>query len=255
MTTSSIPRSSASPEQLAQSPPARLADRRPATAGSGAAFVDRTEAGHRLADLLGHYARQPETVLGLPRGGVPVAAIIADRLGADLDVLVVRKVGAPGNPEYGLGAVAEGGIVLLDEPRIEELGLHRSDLDLEIHRQQQEVEERMRRYRGGRVPAPVEGRTVILVDDGLATGVTARAAVRSLRNRRPKRLVLAVGVAAAEARDELARWVDEVVCPCVPYPFFAVGEWYLRFPPVSDREVLELLERRSRVATSSTSDD
>jgi putative phosphoribosyl transferase len=207
-------------------------------------YADREAAGRQLASRLGPYARRPSTVLALPRGGVPIAAIIAERLHAPLDVLVVRKVGAPGNPEYGLGAVAEGGIVLIDDDRVQELGLTRKDLSVEIARQQQEVAERALRYRGDRPPAPVEGRVAILVDDGLATGVTARAAVRAVRARRPAAVVLAVGVAARESRDALARLVDELVCPCVPPLFMAVGEWYRNFPQVSDEEVGRLLARR-----------
>jgi putative phosphoribosyl transferase len=211
--------------------------------GASPVFEDRAQAGRQLADRLAHYAGQPVIVLALPRGGVPVAAVIAERLDAPLDVFVVRKVGAPGNPEYGLGAVAEGAAPLLDVDRIRELGLEPRDLEAEIHDQVQEVESRVRRYRGGRPAPSIEGRTVILVDDGLATGSTALAAVRALRVRRPQRLVLAVGVASVEARDALSREVDELVCPCVPPLFAAVGEWYREFPPVPDAEVLRLLKR------------
>ncbi len=220
----------------------------------GPVYADREEAGRRLADRLDHYARKGPTVLGIARGGVALAAVVADRLNAPLDVCVVRKVGAPGNPEYGLGAVAEGGIVVMDYPRAAELGLRPSDLELEIHREQQEVEDRLRRFRGGRPPAPVEGRTVLLVEDGLATGGTARAAVRALRVRRPERLVLAVGVSSPEARDALAPEVDEFVCPCVPFPFYAVGEWYRDFPQVSDEEVVRLLARPSPRAVEGSVD-
>jgi putative phosphoribosyl transferase len=215
--------------------------------GAPPAFVDRTEAGRRLADRLTRYAGPAVTVLALPRGGVPVAAVIAERLDAPLDVFVVRKVGAPGNLEYGLGAVAEGEAPLLDLERIHELGLEPRDLEPEIREQCREVESRVRRYREGRPPPPIEGRTVILVDDGLATGSTALAAVRALRVLRPRRIVLAVGVASVEARDTLSREVDELVCPCVPASFLAVGAWYRDFPPVADEEVLRILRRhRSR---------
>jgi putative phosphoribosyl transferase len=204
-------------------------------------YADREEAARLLADRLGPYAGRPSTVLALPRGGVPIGAIIAERLHAPLDVLVVRKVGAPGNPEYGLGAVAEGGIVLIDDDRVRELGLTRRDLEVEIARKQQEVAEREQRYRGDRPPAPVDGRVAILVDDGLATGVTARAAIRAVRARHPAKVVFAVGVAARESRDAVARLVDDLVCPCVPSLFMAVGEWYRDFPQVSDDEVRRLL--------------
>ncbi|MGP8078274.1 MAG: phosphoribosyltransferase [Thermoplasmata archaeon] len=212
-----------------------------------AVFEDRTQAGRRLADSLAHYAGHGVIVLALPRGGVPVAAEIAVRLDAPLDVFVVRKVGAPGNLEYGLGAVAEGAPPLLDLDRVHDLGLERRDLEAEILRQTQEVEDRVRLYREGRPLPTVEGRVVILVDDGLATGSTARAAVRALRGHRPRRVVLAVGVASVEAHEELSHEVDEVVCPCIPQSFVAVGGWYREFPPVPDAEVLRILRRhRSR---------
>lgn len=208
-------------------------------------FHDRLEAGRRLAESLARFRHRPAVVLALPRGGVPIAEVIATSLDAPLDVFVVRKVGAPGNPEYGLGAVAEGGTVLLDHERVRELGLNPSDLDQEVHRQLQEVERRVRRYRGDRPAVEVEGTTAIVVDDGLATGATARAAVRALRLRRPKRLVLAVGVASPDARDTLAREVDELVCPCVPARFYAVGEWYQDFSEVTDDDVLAILARHA----------
>ncbi len=212
-------------------------------------FADRRDAGRRLADRLARLSRHAVIVLALPRGGVPVAEVIAERIHAPLDVFVVRKVGAPGNPEYGLGAVAEGGTVMIDERRVRELGLEPSDLDEEVRVQTQEVEQRVRRYRGGGPGPEVGGKTVVVVDDGLATGATAKAAVRALRMRRPARLVLAVGVASTEAHEELAREVDELVCPCVPARFYAVGEWYRDFSEVTDEEVLAILARHApRVA-------
>lgn len=208
-------------------------------------FADRVEAGRRLADRLARLARKKVVVLGLPRGGVPIAEVVAERLHAPLDVFVVRKVGAPGNPEYALGAVAEGGTVLLDLPRLRQLGLEPSDLDAEVRRQQAEVEQRVRRYRGHRPPPDVDGKWVVLIDDGLATGATAKAAVRALKLRRPEHLVLAVGVASVEAFDELSREADEVVCPCVPARFYAVGEWYRDFSEVTDEQVLAILARQA----------
>lgn len=211
-------------------------------------FADRREAGRRLAERLARFARRSVVVLALPRGGVPVAEVVAERLHAPLDVFVVRKVGAPGNPEYALGAVAEGGTVMLDEARVRECGLEPSDLRAEVRQQEAEVERRVRRYRGHRPPPDVEGKTVLLVDDGLATGATARSAVRALKMRRPQRLVLAVGVASAEAFDELSREVDELVCPCVPSRFYAVGEWYRDFSEVTDEQVVAILARHAPTA-------
>jgi putative phosphoribosyl transferase len=210
---------------------------------SGPVYRDREEAGRRLADRLAKLAGTPVTVLALPRGGVPVAAIIARRLAAPMDVFIVRKVGAPGNPEYGLGAVAEGGVVLVDYDRAAAMGLRAADLEGEIREAREEVERRVHRYRNDRPSAPVEGRTVVLVDDGLATGSTARAAVRALRTRKPRQIVLAVGVSAPDAYQLLSREVDELVCPFVPGSFMAVGEWYREFTQLTDAEVLRLLER------------
>jgi len=204
-------------------------------------FRNRAEAGARLADLLSGSPRPKATVLALPRGGVPIAVTIAERLHAPWDVFIVRKVAAPGNPEYGLGAVAEGGIVLIDDERAREVGIGPGELAEEIQEQQAEVERRVQEYRHGRPGLPVEGRAVILVDDGLATGGTARTAVRALRTRSPRSVTLAVGVASREAYETLAPEVDEIICPCLPPWFSAVGEWYREFDQVSDSEVLRLL--------------
>jgi putative phosphoribosyl transferase len=215
-------------------------------------YRDRVDAGERLADRLARFRHRAVVVLALPRGGVVVAEPIASRLGAPIDVFVVRKIGAPGNPEYGLGAVVEGGEILLDDERVRTLGLTPESLQGEIDRQIQEVELRVQRYRGDRPAPSVEGKTVIVVDDGLATGVTARAAARALRLRRPNRIVLAVGVGAPDAVDALSREVDELVCPCVPASFFAVGEWFQDFAEVDDRTVLQVLARRQRAAASAS---
>jgi putative phosphoribosyl transferase len=204
-------------------------------------FRDRSEAGERLADRLERYRDVRALVLALPRGGVPVAAPIARRLHAPLDVLVVRKIGAPDNPEYGLGAVVEDGTLLLDDERARAAGYGPEDLAPTIARERREAVERAARYRAGRPVPDVAERPVLLVDDGLATGVTVRAALQALRARRPSRLVVAAGVAPPETVDELARTADEVVVVERPEAFFAVGEFYRRFEPVPDAEVIRIL--------------
>lgn len=209
----------------------------------GAPYVDRWDAGHRLADALEAYRGQSVTVLALPRGGVPLASVIADRLEADLDILVVRKVGAPGNREFGLGAVAEGPVRFLDPKLIREWGVSLDDLEPEVRRQTDEVERLARRLRDGRPFPDLRDRVVIIVDDGMATGGTVRAAVEAVRLMRPRRIVVAVGVSSHEAIRALKPLVDEVVSPLVPSMLFAVGEWYREFPPVSETEVVALLQR------------
>jgi len=172
-----------------------------------------------------------------------VASVIADRLGAPLDILVVRKIGAPGNREYGLGAVAEGQVRFLDHRILGELGLVPEDLETEIRFQAEEVERLARRLRGGRPPPDLRGRTVIVVDDGMATGGTVRAAVEAVRLRRPGQVVVAVGVSSRQAVRVLHPLVEEVVCPIVPPILFAVGEWYRQFPAVLEGEVTALLQQ------------
>lgn len=212
---------------------------------------DRRTAGERLAARLEHYRDQDPVVVALPRGGVPVAFEIARRLHAPLDVLIVRKVGAPGNPEYGLGAVVEGGTRFLDEPRVRAAGLTVRDLGPTIARELVEVDRRAREYRGGRPPIEVKGRTVILVDDGVATGGTVLAALRSLRGREPRAIVVALGVAPPDTVNMLRPAVDDLVVLLVPSVFFAVGEWYHRFSQVSDEEVQQLLLRSPPSASPS----
>ncbi len=202
---------------------------------------DRREAGQRLAERLVRFEAEKPLLLALPRGGVPVAFEIARRLHTPLDVLIVRKIGAPGNPEYGLGAVVEGGYQYLDTPRVFEAGLTESDLRRTIEEERREVERRSLTYRDHRPREPLEGRFVILVDDGVATGGTVVAATRAVRAAKARRIVIALGVCPPESYEILKREADEVVSLMLPRPFFAVGEWYDDFAPVSDEEVIRLL--------------
>ena len=185
-------------------------------------------------------------MIGLPRGGVPVAFEVARALAAPLDVLVVRKIGAPGNPELGIGAVAEGGVRFLNEESLRLLQVSPEELSHTVARAERELQERSQRYRGVRAPLDVSGRTVILVDDGLATGGTARAAARCLRERGPGRLVLAVPVGAPESIRALKGEFDEIVSLLVPELMWAIGYWYENFGPTSDEEVATLLAQAER---------
>jgi putative phosphoribosyl transferase len=204
-------------------------------------FADRTAAGRALAELLRRHENSDAVVLALPRGGVPIGREVANLLGVPLDVLVVRKVGAPTEPEYGLGALTEGGSIVLDEHRIRELGLRPADLAGTIEEGRRELKRRVEVYRGGRTPIEVRDRVVILVDDGLATGGTMRAAVQLLRQRAPRRIIVAVAVGPPEAAALLRREADELVILATPPEFEAVGQFYRDFEPVSDEEVVRLL--------------
>lgn len=207
-------------------------------------FRDRADAGRALAEKLGAYADRPDVlVLALPRGGVPVGFEVARALRAPLDVFVVRKLGVPGHEELAMGAIATGGVRVLNEDVVRALGISDEVIDRVAEAEAQELERRERLYRGERPPAEVAGRTVILIDDGLATGSTMRAGVAALRRLGPSAIVVAVPVAAAQTCDELRREVEEVVCAETPEPFYAVGLWYADFSQTSDAEVSELLER------------
>jgi putative phosphoribosyl transferase len=206
-------------------------------------FRNRTEAGRILARDLADYAgRDDVIVLGLPRGGVPVAHELARELGAPLDVFVVRKVGVPGHEELAMGAVATGGVLVLDDRLIQRLGLGGAEVEQAVAAELRELERREAAYRKGRAPPELEGKTVILVDDGLATGSSMRAAAHAVRRRNPARVVVAVPVAAAETCAELSGEVDDVVCTLTPAPFYAVGLWYDDFSQTSDDEVRDLLD-------------
>jgi len=203
-------------------------------------FADRTDAGRRLGERLAGESLEGPVVLGIPRGGVVVAAEVARALHAPLDVVVPRKVGAPFNPELGLGAVAPG-VRVLDERLIRELGVSPAYLDREIAEQEQEIERRLTAYRGDREPVDPHGRTAVVVDDGVATGGTAVAALRWARAAGADRVVLAVPVAPPQAMRMLESESDQVVALSLPEPFHAVGQWYRDFDQVGDREVVALL--------------
>jgi predicted phosphoribosyltransferase len=217
--------------------------------GSNAAphqFADRREAGRALASKLSAYrSRRDVVVLALPRGGVPVAFEIAEALDAPLDIFVVRKLGMPGHPEFAIGAIASGGVRVLSEDVIHEFGIAPDALDEIARRELIELERREREYRQGRGLTELRGRTVILVDDGLATGSSMRAAVEAVRALDPSRVVVAVPVGAPSTCAALAAIADEVVCAREPEPFSAVGLWYRDFSQTSDAEVRELLTKHA----------
>jgi predicted phosphoribosyltransferase len=205
-------------------------------------YTDRREAGRLLADRLRDYAgREDVVVLGLPRGGIPVAYEVARALNAPLDVFVVRKLGLPGHPEYAMGAIASGGVRVLNEDAVRQLHIPPAAVDAVVRTEQVELERRERVYRGAQPAAAIDGRIVILVDDGLATGSTMRAAVLAIRRRFPAQIVVAVPVGAREACRTMDEVADEVICARMPEPFTAVGLWYENFEETSDDEVRRLL--------------
>ena len=205
-------------------------------------FADRAEAGELLAERLTAYRdRDDVVVLALPRGGVPVAREVARALGVRLDVYVVRKLGVPGHEELAMGAIATGGVRLLNHDVIDALGIPMNVIDAVAAREQQELERREQTYRGGRGPIALTNKTVILVDDGLATGATMRAAVMAARQQQPARVIVAVPVGAVSTCADLAAEADDVVCVRTPDPFVAVGLWYRDFTPTTDYEVRSLL--------------
>jgi predicted phosphoribosyltransferase len=206
-------------------------------------FRDRTDAGRVLADKLAGYAgRDDVLVFALPRGGVPVAYEVARALHAPLDVFLVRKLGLPGLEELAMGAIATGGVRVLNEEMVHALHIPEETIEAIAAEESRELERRERLYRGDRPAPDVRGKTVILIDDGLATGSTMRAAVAALRQKQPARIVVAVPIASPSACEELAAEVDEIVCARTPEPFRAVGLWYDDFAQTSDTEVRELLD-------------
>ena len=205
-------------------------------------FQDRREAGRMLASRLSTYADRPDVVvLALPRGGVPVAYEVAKALHAPMDVFLVRKLGVPGHEEYAMGAMASGGVRVLNRDVVEALHIPNEVVEQVIAREQRELERREREYRGDRPFPDLRGKTVILVDDGLATGSTMLAAVTALRQKQPARIVVAVPVGSPETCDAFRDHVDEIVCAITPDPLYGVGLWYTDFSQTSDDEVRKLL--------------
>jgi predicted phosphoribosyltransferase len=207
-------------------------------------FATRREAGKELAKKLATYEHRPDVlVLALPRGGVPVAYEVARALQVTLDVFLVRKLGVPGHEELAMGAIATGGVRVLDKEITTEMDIPEQVIDAVVQREQEELQRRERLYRGDRSTPSVRGRTVILVDDGMATGSSMRAAAIAVRQMQPSKLIVAVPVAAQQTCDDFKDEVDEVICALTPEPFMAVGTWYSDFSQTNDDEVRQLLER------------
>jgi putative phosphoribosyl transferase len=216
-------------------------------------FRDRRDAGRQLAEKLSAYANRPDVlVLGLPRGGVPVAYEVAKVLNVPLDVFLVRKLGVPGREELAMGAIASGSVRVLNKNVVQSLRLSDQTIEAVAAAEQRTLVRRERVYRGDRLRLAVRDQTIILVDDGLATGATMRAAVVALRQQQPRRIVVAVPVAAPETCDEFRAEVDDIVCAITPPLFYAVGLWYQDFSQTSDEEVRALLEHAAQPTTAST---
>ncbi|ATB29798.1 phosphoribosyltransferase [Melittangium boletus] len=210
-------------------------------------YQDRYDAGRALAERLGAWrGRADVLVLALPRGGVPVGFEVARSLGVPLDIFLVRKLGMPGDEEVALGAIAAGGVRVLDQELIEQCGIGPEALARLTEREEREIARRNRLYRGERPAPDAHGRTVILVDDGLATGATMRAAVEALRKEAPALIIVGVPVAAKETCEALRDEVDDIICARTPEPFWAVGDWYQDFEQTSDEEVQQLLQRAAQ---------
>jgi putative phosphoribosyl transferase len=210
-------------------------------------FKDRAQAGQYLAERLPQYADAPDAVvLGLPRGGVVVAAEVAAKLRLPLDIFLVRKLGVPGYEELAMGAIASGGVRVMNESVLRQISISEGAIEEVARREERELLRREAAYRGDRPPLVVKDRTVILIDDGLATGSTMRAAVVALRRQGPRRMVVAVPTAAPDTCEEFRAEVDEVLCAMTPTPFYAVGAWYDDFSQTTDEEVQQLLREARR---------
>jgi putative phosphoribosyl transferase len=208
-------------------------------------FNNRSDGGKKLAQRLERYGGKKDVfVLAIPRGGVVTADEVARSLGAPLDIIIIRKIGFPGNPEFGIGAVCETGAVVLDRKSIESYGVPQSYIDRSIIEKKKEIESRIEKYRGGKSLPNLTGRTIILVDDGVATGSTVKAAIQALREEKLKKLVVAIPVAPPETANELSKMADEFVCLEIPVNFMAVGMFYQDFQQVSDDEVIGILGKK-----------
>jgi len=215
-------------------------------------FLDRFDAGRVLASKLWSFANRDDVVVvALPRGGVPVGFEVARALNAPLDVFVVRKLGVPGYEELAMGAIAPGGIRVLNEDVVQALGIHDEVIDRVAAEEERELERREHEYRDGRPPVDVQGRTVILVDDGLATGSSMRVAILALKRKRPAKIVVAVPVAAPSTCAELESEVDQIICAVTPEAFQSVGQWYEDFAQTSDEEVRDLLRQAASLPAPS----
>lgn len=218
-------------------------------------YRDREEAGQVLAKELAFLkGRKDVVVLGIPRGGVVVAAEVAKAIGAPLDIYITRKIGAPYNPELAIGAVASSGEIVLDEGLIMSLGVSSEYVEKETERQRKEIERRMAKYRGDFPPLDIKGKTVVLVDDGVATGATTLATIRALKKQGPKELILAIPVGPLDTIARLKKEVDKLICPLVPEVFWAIGAFYAIFDQTPDEEVIRLLKECRQRSTDEVTD-
>lgn len=208
----------------------------------GKLFRDRYQAGQELSKLLAKYAGEKPVVLALPRGGVPVGYHVAQSLNAPLDVIIVKKIGLPQNKEFGVGAVAEDDTQILDQRTLSLIGVPKEYLKEALEEEREEMKRRQKVYRQNKSLSSLKNKTVILVDDGLATGVTAKAAIEAVKKQKPKKIIFASPVCAYDTAMQLRQLVDEVVCVATPQEFIAVGNWYDYFPQLSDQEVVEILQ-------------